>query len=283
LIIVVPMIWFAIRYRRKSSHLQALTQKDKNHLLEIGWTIAPMFYLAVLFVWGFYGYLDLSLAPMGAKELRVVGQKWSWSVTYPGEGINVSGQGAVIGIPLGEPVKLVMSSQDVIHSFSVPNFRVKQDVVPGRYTTLWFNANKVGEYPVFCTEYCGVQHSNMLAKIKVMPKAEYASWVLETKNASVGLSPQKLGAKLYKDKACLACHTLDGSKSVGPSFKSLYGTTHQTVDGRQVTVDDQRIRQKLLDPRKDITMGYAPVMPIFKGQLSEADIIGIIEFIKTLK
>ena len=192
-------------------------------------------------------------------------------------------QGTVIGVPLNKPIKLVMSSQDVIHSFSAPNFRVKQDVVPGRYTTMWFKADKLGEYPVFCTEYCGDQHSKMLAKIKVMTKNEFASWILSKKSSNLNFSPKALGEKLYKSKGCIACHSVDGSDGIAPSFKNIYGLRHLLVNGDLVKVDDNRIREKLLNPQINITKGFAPIMPTFKGQLSETEIIGIIEYIKSLK
>lgn len=283
LTIVVPMTWFVYKYRRKHEGQKALTQKDHNQTLEILWSVLPFFYLMVLFVWGFYGYLDLYVAPLDSKELRVVGQKWMWTVQYPEEEIEVSGQGAVIGVALNQPVRLRMSSQDVIHSFFIPNFRVKQDVIPGRYTTLWFEPTEVGEFPVFCTEFCGDQHSDMLAKIKVMPQDEYNAWVQEKKEADKGLSPLELGKKLYTSKGCLACHSVDGKPGIAPTFKGLYGTTEELSDGKKVKVDDNYIRQSILNPQAQITKGYPPVMPTFKGQVSEKDIIGLIEFIKSLK
>jgi cytochrome c oxidase subunit 2 len=283
LAVVLPMLWFCIRYRKCNNYNVAESQNSGNNILEVIWTIVPILYVAVLFVWGFYGHLRLSLPPSTSKELKIIGQKWMWSVSYIDEEITVSGQGVVIGIPLNQPVKLTMSSQDVIHSFSVPNFRVKQDVVPGRYTTLWFKANKLGEYPVFCAEYCGDQHSRMLAKMKVMSKTEFTKWILLKKTSRVNLTPKQLGSKLYKSKGCIACHSIDGSHGIAPSFKHCYGSVHELADGTKIEVNDTRIREKLLEPRKDITKGFSPVMPSFKGQLSEKEIIGIIEYIKSIK
>jgi cytochrome c oxidase subunit 2 len=217
------------------------------------------------------------------KNLRVIGQKWNWTVQYPEEDISVSGQGVEIGIPLGQPVQLVMSSQDVLHSFFVPNFRVKQDVVPGRYTTLWFEATEVGEFPVFCAEYCGDAHSNMMAKIKVMPVEEYKAWVEKIKGANSKLSPKELGQKLYTSKACNACHTVDGSPKIAPSFKGIYGKMEALEGGGSVKVDDNYIRESILEPHAKLAKGFPPVMPTFKGQLSEIEINGLIEFIKSLK
>ncbi|MEI6805659.1 MAG: cytochrome c oxidase subunit II [Myxococcaceae bacterium] len=283
LLVVLPMLWFVIKYRRKHEGQKAVSQKDHNHTAEVIWTFLPLVYLAVCFVWGFLGYLNVTTIPIGSKNLRVIGQKWNWTVQYPDEDISVSGQGAVIGVPLGENIELTMSSQDVIHSFFLPNFRIKQDVLPGRYSTLWFNASEVGEFPVFCAEYCGDSHSNMLAVLKVMPKEEYAAWVDSVKNANNKLSPKELGAKLYQSKACVTCHSLDGSARIGPSYKGLYGSTTELVSGAKIKVDDNYIREHILTPTKSPVKGYPPVMPSFQGQLSEADINGLIEFIKSVK
>lgn len=283
LLVVIPMFWFAIKYRRKHENQKAVSQVDQNHTIETIWTFLPLVYLAVCFVWGFMGYLNVTTIPLGSKNLRVIGQKWNWTVQYPDEDISVSGQGAVIGVPLGQNIQLTMSSQDVIHSFFLPNFRIKQDVLPGRYSTLWFNATEVGEFPVFCAEYCGDSHSNMLAVLKVMPPEEYKDWVDQVKNANNALSPKELGAKLYQTKACVTCHSLDGSARIGPSYKGLYGTMAELASGARVKVDDNFIKEHILTPTKTPVKGYPPVMPSFQGQLSEADINGLIEFIKSVK
>ncbi len=283
LLVIVPMFWFAIKYRRKHDGQKALSQNDHNHKLEALWTFLPFIYLAVCFIWGFNGFLDVYTIPNGAKNLRVIGQKWNWTIQYPDEDISISGQGAVIGVPVDENIQLTMSSQDVLHSFFLPNFRIKQDVIPGRYTTLWFRADKVGEYPILCAEYCGDAHSNMLAKLKVMPKEEYASWVDKIKNENNALPAKDLGAKLYQSKACVTCHSIDGSARIGPSFKGLYGSTTELASGAKVKVDDNFIRDHVLMPTKSPIKGYPPVMPAFQGQLSEVELNGLVEFIKSLK
>jgi cytochrome c oxidase subunit 2 len=283
LLVIVPMFWFVIKYRRKQENQKALSQVDHNHTMETIWTLLPIVYLAVCFVWGFMGYLNVTTIPMGSKNLRVIGQKWNWTVQYPDEDISVSGQGVVIGVPLGQNIQLTMSSQDVIHSFFLPNFRIKQDVIPGRYSTLWFNATEVGEFPVFCAEYCGDSHSNMLAVLKVMPQEEYVAWVDTVKNANNKLSPKELGAKLYQSKACVTCHSIDGSPRIGPSYKGLYGSMTELTSGAKVKVDDNHMREHILTPTKSPVKGYPPVMPSYQGQLSEADLNGLIEFIKSLK
>ncbi len=282
-LVVLPVVWFAICYRRKHEGQKALSQVDHNIKIETAWTLLPCIYLAFLFYWGFIGFVDMYAAPLNAKKLRVIGQKWNWTVQYPDDDISVSGQGAIIGVPLGQAIYLTLSSQDVIHSFFVPNFRIKQDVVPGRYSTIWFQATKVGEFPVFCTEYCGDEHSKMLALIKVMPPDEYNEWLSKKKGEDVGLPPVELGQKLYTQKACNACHTLDGTPKIGPSFKGIYGHMTALESGISVKVDDGYIRESILEPQVKIVKGYPPVMPTFKGQLSESDINALIEFIKSLK
>ena len=283
LIVIAPMTWFVFRYRRKHEGQKALSQVDHNPNLERAWTFLPLIYLALVFYWGFVGYTNLSITPSGAKNLRVIGQKWNWTVQYPDDEISVSGQGAVIGVPVNQPVSLTMSSQDVIHSFFVPNFRIKQDVVPGRYSTIWFEAKEIGEFPVFCAEYCGDSHSNMLALIKVMPEEEFREWVAKKKGENNLLSPLQLGQKLFVSKACNTCHTTDGSPKIGPSFKGIYGHTTALESGGSVKVDDNYIRESILEPQAKIVKSYPPVMPTFKGQLSEQEINALIEFIKSLK
>jgi cytochrome c oxidase subunit 2 len=282
LLIVVPLAIFIVIYRRKHPNQRALSQVDHNFWLESLWTFLPFIYLAFLFVWGFNQFLGLYVAPNNAMELRVIGQKWSWSIDYPEEEINVAGAGAVIGVPVGVPIKLIMSSQDVIHSFFIPNMRVKQDVVPGRYSTLWFQADRVGEYPIFCAEYCGDLHSQMLSKLKVMPMATYKEWVDKIKQEDQKLPLPELGKKLYSKLGCVACHSTDGSIKLAPSFKDLYGSREQLTSGGTVIVNDDYIRQSILEPQKQVTKGYAPVMPTFQGRVSEREISGLIAFIKSL-
>lgn len=283
ILVIGPMCFFLYKYRRKTHDQKAVSQTDHNSVLEILWTGLPLIYLAVLFCFGFYGFLDLYTPPLESKELRVIGQKWQWTVQYPDEEISVSGQGGVIGVRLGEPVKLVMASQDVIHSFFIPNFRVKQDVVPGRYSTLWFTPSMLGEFPVFCAEFCGDEHSNMMSVIKVMNNEEYASWLEGVKNEDKGIPPKELGAKLYVKKGCNACHTLDGTTKIGPTLKGVYGKKEELTTGEMIVVDDDYIRESLLEPQAKIPKGFPPVMPTFKGQLSEVEINGLIAYIKSLK
>jgi cytochrome c oxidase subunit 2 len=282
LLVVLPLIWIAIRYRRKTPNQRAESQKDHNFWLESAWTFLPFIYLTVLFVWGFEQFIEVYVSPHDAKELRVIGQKWQWSVDYVVEEINVAGVGAEVAVPIDTPIKLTMGSQDVIHSFYIPNLRIKQDVVPGRYTTLWFKAEKTGVFPIFCAEYCGDLHSQMLAKLHVMPKTDYADWVEKAKAADQEIPLPQLGEKLYSKLGCAACHSTDGSPRLAPSFKGIYGKKEELTDGTFVTVDDNYIKQSILTPQLQVTKGYAPIMPTFQGRVNEREISGLIAFIKSL-
>lgn len=282
LLLIVPLFWILVRYRRKHINQRALSQKAHNFWLESLWTFLPFIYLAILFVWGFWQYLEMYVAPHNAKELRVIGQKWQWAIDYPVEEISVSGTGVTVAVPVGRPIRLVMSSQDVIHSFFIPNLRVKQDVVPGRYSTLWFQADKVGEYPILCAEYCGDLHSQMLAKLVVMPEDAYKSWVENLKGADKDVPLPELGKKLYNKLGCVACHSLDGSIKLAPSFKGLFGKEEEFVDGSKAKIDDDYIRNKILKPQQHVAKGYPAIMPSFQGRVSERDLSALIAFIKSL-
>jgi cytochrome c oxidase subunit II len=282
LLVVVPLGFILWRYRRKSMNQRALSQKDHNFWLESLWTFLPLIYLAVLFVWGFYQYLDMYVAPHNAMELRVIGQKWQWSIDYPKEEINVAGVGVTIAVPVNRPVKVVLASQDVIHSFYFPNGRTKADAVPGRYATLWFKADKIGEFPILCAEYCGDLHSQMLAKLVVMSDEDYQEWVDGIKAQSDNMPLPELGQKLIGKLGCTTCHSTDGSPKLAPSFKNLYGKMEELVDGTKVEINDNYISQKILTPQKTQAKGFPQIMPSFQGRVSERDISALIAVIKSL-
>lgn len=280
-ITMVPMFWFFWKYRRKSPDQKAESQTDHNQLLEIAWSAVPLAFFVLIFVWGFRGFLDLQTPPGDAMVLRVTGQKWQWTVKYDA-GVTVTGQGATIPVPQGKPVKLVMTSVDVLHSFFIPNFRTKMDVIPWRYTTLWFNAEKVGEFPVFCTEYCGQDHSNMLAKIQVMPQAEFDAWLEKAAAEAGGPATLEKGQEVY-NTVCLACHSNDGTPRVGPTFKGLAGSQRTLADGSTVTADDDYLMRSILEPNAQVVQGFPPAMPPMAGTLNQTQIESIILYIKSLK
>tara|TARA_Y100000592_G_scaffold87499_1_gene142139 strand:+ start:1116 stop:2099 length:984 start_codon:yes stop_codon:yes gene_type:complete len=282
-IVTVPTLWFVYKYRVKDGSRKALSQRDHGVLIETLWSVLPFFYLLILFVWGLRGYLNLYIAPPDAIEMRVTSQKWYWTIEYPDDKLSVSGQGVEFVIPVDTNIKMVFIAEDVLHSFFIPNFRVKMDNIPGRYTTLWFNANREGTYPVLCTEYCGKDHSNMLAKVRVTSMEEFRKWIEKTQNESDSLPPVELGEKLYLSKGCNACHSLGDNRLVGPGFKGLYGRNEKLSDGSTIKVDDVYIRESILNPAAKIVESYPNVMPSYQGQLKEREITGLIEYLKTLK
>jgi cytochrome c oxidase subunit 2 len=231
----------------------------------------------VVFAWGWKVYHDMRVMPENAYEVHVQAKQWAWDFVYK------SGKTSTneFFVPVGVPVKLVMASDDVLHSFYIPSLRIKQDVVPGRYTTLWFNAQKTGAYQVFCTEYCGAAHSGMMAKMNVVPMADFEKWLLENDE---GLSLAQKGQKLYNSKGCVACHSVDGTAKVGPSWKQLFEATNHATSAGNISADDNYLRESILNPNAKIVKGYsAGVMPSYQGQLTEAQLTMLIEFIKTLK
>ena len=285
ILIMAPMFWFAVKYRAKSPEQKAISQVDHSQILEITWSVLPLIFFFWVFVLGFRGFLEMFVAPAGSTEVQVTGQKWSWTIQYDhmGEKVVVGGPGETFVFPKNKKFKLVLKSTDVLHSFYVPNFRIKTDVIPGRYTTLWFEATESGEFPLFCTEYCGTDHSNMLGIIKIVDtEKEWTDWLDANNQMPAGLTPAQWGEQLYTSKGCLACHSTDGAAGAGPSFKGLYGKKEATNVG-EVTVDDDYITESILAPGVKIVNGFGPVMPSFQGQLKPDQINAIIAYMKTLK
>lgn len=275
-LLIGGMIVFAIKFRRHSEH-DKVPYVSHNTTLEFLWSFIPFVIFMVVFVWGWLVYYDMRKMPTDALEIAVQAQQWDWSFVYK-NGRRVTGE---FYVPVAQPVKLVMTSKDVIHSFFVPAFRQKQDVVPGRYTALWFKADTVGDYQVFCAEYCGDSHSGMLAKVHVVPREEYETWL--STDAYKGLAPVDIGQKIYASR-CVACHTLTDAKQVGPGWKGLFGRTVELEGGGTVVADENYIRESILQPSAKTVKGFpSGVMPTFAGQLNEQELLGVIEFIKTLK
>ncbi|MCZ7587025.1 MAG: cytochrome c oxidase subunit II [Deltaproteobacteria bacterium] len=278
IVIVAAMAFFALRYRFRSE--KDRTSGVTHHTgLEIVWSVIPSILLLAIFLWGFTGFVDLSVPPGDALNVRVTGQKWLWSFSYPDAGVTSN----ELVVPEGRAVKLTMSSRDVIHSFYVPDFRVKRDVLPNRYTVVWFKTEKPGEHHVFCAEYCGTNHSRMLTKVRVLARADYDKWLAETASAGEGMDPVAFGEQLFTQKGCNACHTVDGTKRIGPPLNGIFGHTVGLIDGTSVTVDDNYLRQSLMDPASQVVQGFAPVMPPFKGQLKDKEVDALIDYIKSLK
>lgn len=271
------MLYFAWKYRRKSED-QKTEYITHNLTVETIWTVIPSIIVMYIFYYGFVVYHEMRNPPVGATEIYVNGYTWGWDFQYP-NGKRTSDD---LVVPVGEPIKLIMTSRDVIHSFFIPAMRVKEDVYNGNYSYLWFQPSKLGEFHIFCAEYCGTGHSVMTRKLKVVSREEYADFLND--RAVEELSPLELGTKLFKNKACNTCHSLDGSKLIGPSFKGLYELEgHEMEDGTKVAVDENYLRESILNSAAKIVKGYPNAMPAFEGQLSEEEIAGLITFIKEHK
>ncbi|MDX9858580.1 MAG: cytochrome c oxidase subunit II [candidate division Zixibacteria bacterium] len=278
IVLGAAIVYFVFRYRRRRQG-ELTTGLAHNMPLEITWTLIPTILIFFVFVWGFKSYLKLHIAPGDAMEIKVTGQKWFWSFQYA-EGASTVNE---LVVPVDKPVKLLMSSVDVIHSFFVPNFRVKMDVLPNRYTQLWFEATAVGEYDLMCTEYCGTGHSEMIGKVRVLGEREYAEWLESAGGMGEGMTPAEYGAQLYKNKACNTCHSIDGSKLVGPSFLNLYNTQQMLTNGPPTMADENYLRESILNPQAKLVAGYDPVMPSYQGVLKDQQIDALIAYIKSLK
>ena len=282
LLITIGLVYFAIKYRRRSENDET-PYITGNHFLEILWTVIPSILVMVIFVYGFVVYKEMRTPPQDALEVNVIGKQWLWQFQYQ------NGKSTIneLYVQQDKPVKMVMRSDDVLHSFFVPAFRVKQDLVGGMYTYLWFTPTKVGIFDLYCAEYCGTGHSAMLAKVIVMSPEAYDRWErggeTEEGEAVAGLPPDQLGEKLYKERGCNACHSIDGSTLVGPTWKGLFGHEVSMTDGSTVTADENYIRQSILEPQAKMVKGFGPVMPAFKGILSDDEVAAIIAYIKTLK
>lgn len=274
-LVIGGFIYFAFKYKRRTENDET-PYITHNNLLEFLWSFIPFVIFMVVFAWGWWIYHDMRSFPKDATEIHVVGQKWYWDFVYK-SGRRLSGE---VYVPVGEPVKLIMTSTDVLHSFFIPGFRIKQDVVPGRYTALWFEANKVGSFQVFCTEYCGDQHSAMLAKLHVVPREQYEDWLRN--DPYKGLSLAEVGEKVFQGR-CIACHKTDDTVNIGPGFAGLIGKERKFADGSTAVADVNYIRNSITNPNSQVVAGFPEgVMPTFAGQLSEQEMTGIIEYIKTL-
>ncbi len=278
--VLTATLYFVFRYRQRGEDDPGLTSgPTHNTRLEILWSVIPTILVFFVFAWGFKTYLKMNIAPRDAMTVKATGQKWFWTFEY------ADGSTAVneLVVPVHHPVEVLLSSRDVIHSFYIPNFRVKMDVLPNRYTKLWFEATEAGTYDLFCAEYCGKGHSEMKAQVRVLGEPEYEKWQASSANLGEGLSLEEFGAELYASKACNACHSVDGSKMIGPSWKGTFGKEVRHTDGTTATSDENYLRESILDPQAHIIAGYAPVMPAFQGLLKDREIDALITYIKSLK
>lgn len=271
-IVTLLVVGFSILYRKDKNPVA--TQIEGSTLLEATWTIIPLALFMVCFVWGALLYFRIYNPPTNAMNIYVVGKQWMWKVEHPGGQHEIN----ALHVPIGKPVQLTMISQDVFHSFSIPAFRVKREVIPGRYSTVWFEATKVGTYHLFCTQYCGTSHSAMIGDIVVMTQADYKAWLATSVS---GASLAQNGERLFASLSCNACHSGDAAAR-GPNLANLYGSRIQLANGSLTTADDAFLRESILNPSMHAVAGYAPIMPTYQGQISEEGLIGVVEYIKNL-
>jgi cytochrome c oxidase subunit II len=277
--IALLIVVFSVKYRSGSKANREMApqavQQRRNHRIEFAWIFIPLGLFMVMFAWAAELYYDHAAAPADAMEVYVVGKQWMWKLEH------VGGQREIdeLHVPAGRPIKLVMTSQDVIHSFFMPVFRIKQDVLPGRYTILWFKATKPGDYHLFCSQYCGTDHSRMIGHVVVMAPAAFEAWL-----ARGDSSPNMMarGAAHFRQYGCSGCHGANASVHA-PKLEGLFGKPVQLEGGSTVIADERYIHDSVMLPRKEITAGYTPIMPSFQGQISEEDLLDIIEYIKSLR
>jgi cytochrome c oxidase subunit 2 len=271
IIVFVPLIYFCIRYRRGSNANRA-NPTQGNNLLESGWTLFPLIISLGFFGWGAVTYYHLETPPHDTAEVQVVAKQWMWKLQHA-EGKKEIDE---LHVPLGRTITLLMTSQDVIHSFFVPAFRVKQDVLPGKYTSEWFRPTRLGEYHLFCAEYCGTNHSRMIGRVVVMRPQEYERWLT---TGDTGQAIVTTGKELFRAKGCSGCH--EGNSVVhAPSLTGIYGKQVPLSSGEIVTANEQYLRDSILLPGKQIAAGYENLMPTYSGHISEAEIMQIIAYLK---
>jgi cytochrome c oxidase subunit 2 len=273
LLIFGAIFYFAIRYRRRS-HQELPAVQHGAMTLEILWTAIPFALTMVMFLWGASIYFREARPPADALQIYVVGKQWMWKMQHM-EGKREINE---LHIPLGRAVKLTMTSEDVVHNFFVPAFRTKQDVVPGKYSTIWFQPTKAGKYHLFCAAYCGTRHSAMTGWIYVMEPRDYANWMRGGESTG---SLADDGAKLFQDLACANCHKADNHGRC-PSLVGLFASPVKLTTGGTVTADEAYIRESILQPNAKIVAGYAPVMPTFQGLVTEEGVLQLVEYIKSL-
>lgn len=293
-LIMGAMFWFMYKYRRRGDD-DKTSSITHNGKIEFLWSAIPAVLLVVIFIWGELDFVKQSIPPNDAIDIRVTGRQWSWTVEYPdypGVSFTSSTQEPVVTmmVPKGRPVRLTMTSADVLHDFYIPVMRVKRDVVPGRYTTMWFEATQVGEFNMYCAEYCGDQHSMMTGVVKVLEPDLFESALLEAGKLErdQGETDEAYGERIYARRGCNACHSIDGVPKVGPTWKGLWGSTQSYTDGTSVSIDgadgENHLKESILQPAAKIRAGFAGAqMPSFLGQLDDDQIKALTAYIKTLK
>ncbi|MCL5023539.1 MAG: cytochrome c oxidase subunit II [Nitrospirae bacterium] len=274
-LVTITMLVFLYRYNRKRTPVA--TEIRENLPLEVAWTVLPTVLVIAMFYFGWVDFDYIRNPPPNAMPIHVTARQWSWGFSYEN-----GKQSDDLRVPVGTPVKLIMTSEDVLHCLFIPAYRVKEDCVPGMETHLWFTATETGTYEIFCTEYCGLEHSHMRSQLIAMRESDFNSWYAAKEKAVA--TPESRGKELLQSKGCLGCHTTDGTKKVGPTFKGLYGrkvTVMTNGKERTVTADDEYIEHSIEDPKADIVKGFPPIMPAIPA--TDEEMKDIIAYLKTLK
>jgi cytochrome c oxidase subunit II len=286
-------IYFFVRYRRRAEGepTPRVSPRAIHEVLFIG---VPLSFFLLWFAIGYPQFLDLHTPPKDAMDVYVQGKQWMWKFAYPGGPNSVN----VLRVPAGRPVRLLITSRDVIHSFFVPALRLKQDALPGRYTEVWFQADAPGSYEIFCAEYCGLSHSAMLGQLVVLPAPEFDAWMATERRGLAGAQDSAAvaaehvrpssdivaeGRRVAAEQGCLKCHTVDGARHIGPTWVNLYGRAERLQTGKTVVADEAYLTRSMMDPGADLVAGYQNVMPTFQGKLSPPDAAAIVEYIKSLR
>jgi len=272
-VIFLTIFYFALRYRRRSQQDQP-PQIEGSLPLEIAWILIPLGICVVVFLWGTSLFIRNSRPPAASTEIFVVGKQWMWKLQHP-EGVEEINE---LHVPVNQPIKLTMTSEDVIHDFSVPAFRVKKDVVPGMYTELWFQATKTGRFDLYCDQYCGTNHSAMIGTITALSPADYKKW---TEQSTSGMSLAQNGERIFASMGCNACHS-GNAAARGPNLAGVFGSTLRLTNGSDVLVNEAYLRDAILNPSQHVTSGYTPIMPTYQGQISEDGLIDLVEYLKNL-
>lgn len=297
IVVCVGLAWFCVAYRRTPGHQGSTPRILGSHRLELFWTITPLLIFLTFYVWGAWVYDGAVHPPKDAPEIMIIGKQWMWKVQYPGgQRVIVGGnpetmsdqerrEAGALYLPLDKAVKVTFISEDVIHDFGIPAFRQKIDVLPGRYVSTWYHPNKLGEFHVFCDQYCGNLHSRMVGKVKVVPQDEFDKFLREKADGSLAWEGQQLFRKLQ----CIDCHTANAAAGThvhprAPSLEGLYGRTVPLKGGGTVVADEQYIRESIVNPRAKVVEGWEPIMPgNYESQVSEEDLIKVIAYIRSLK
>jgi cytochrome c oxidase subunit 2 len=274
ILVSAAVVYFAIKYRRR--HADEVGHDIHGSIaLELIWTVIPFVLAMVMFFWGADLFFRLARPPVDSMEMFVVGKQWMWKVQHP-EGVREINE---LHVPINRNVRITLGSEDVLHDYYIPAFRVKMDAVPGKLTTMWFKATKAGTYRIFCAEYCGTQHSGMIGHVIAMEEHDYEAWLAGGRTTGTAVEN---GERLFTQLACITCHKTDTSGR-GPVLAGVFGSTVQLMDGRKVVVDENYLRESIMNPQAKIVLGYQPIMPTFQGTVSEENLLQLIAYIKQLK